>query len=303
MSPKRMVVTLGEQFGRLTVTSDEGVVAGKTSAKCLCSCGNTVTVPLTRLRSGRTTSCGCYQKECASTLHRKTLDVGSRFGRLVVVKDLGGVFGTTRAECICDCGHKVVVTAKHLRSGVTTSCGCYGKEMAIASRRKHGLSRSPEYDTWCHMKRRCLIPKDKNYYNYGGRGISVYPEWVSSFSAFLSSVGNRPSEFHSLDRIDVNGNYEPGNVRWATVDVQANNKRNNVNVTSNGITRTITEWCRELHLNANVVRYRITCGLTPYEAVFLGYPRTKVRRESLNWRGAGNRKARAVAKTDAEGSK
>lgn len=100
-------------------------------------------------------------------------------------------------------------------------------QMAIDSRKKerHGMCRTPEYKTWQHLKDRCLNPREKSYSYYGGRGITVCDEWRDSFIAFYRSVGKRPSSEHSIDRIDVDGNYEPGNVRWVERDVQNHNRR------------------------------------------------------------------------------
>lgn len=91
--------------------------------------------------------------------------------------------------------------------------------------RKHGMWQSPEYSSWSGMKDRCSNPNNPRYKHYGGRGIKVYDEWKESFSAFYSYIGTKPTAEHSLDRIDVDGNYEPGNVRWATPQEQSYNKR------------------------------------------------------------------------------
>lgn len=90
---------------------------------------------------------------------------------------------------------------------------------------KHGMYRTPEYQAWISIKARCYNPNSRNYKNYGGRGISMCSEWDADFMAFYEHIGPRPSDRHSIDRIDVNGHYEPGNVRWTTWDVQAVNKR------------------------------------------------------------------------------
>lgn len=130
---------------------------------------------------------------------------------------------------LCDCGNESTATLNSLKCGFAASCGCYRTELAIAAV-KHGDARKAkptrEYKTWVNMIGRCENPNVERYPSYGGRGISICKEWRESFEAFLRDMGRKPSPEHSIDRKDVNGNYEPGNCRWATAEVQANNKRN-----------------------------------------------------------------------------
>lgn len=138
--------------------------------------------------------------------------------------------------CTCVCGNLVKLDYRQYNYGGKRSCGC----LHIDTARKQGKNNTthgaksngkvtPEYRSWASMKNRCNNPKDKAYYRYGGRGITVCKEWSVSFEKFLKDVGIRPSNYHSLDRINNNGNYEPGNVRWATAKQQANNRRSNKN--------------------------------------------------------------------------
>lgn len=157
---------------------------------------------------------------------------GQRFGRLVALRDVGSACQQRLWHCRCDCGDEVTVMARSLRSGNTKSCGCWNRERASAamSRRNithggaHHAHRHPLYQTWLSMRQRCTNPNVNNYHRYGGRGITVCTRW-QDFAAFLSDVGERPSPQHSLDRIQNDGNYEPGNVRWATRVEQARNSR------------------------------------------------------------------------------
>ncbi len=157
---------------------------------------------------------------------------GRRFDRLLVREEV--IERRTKSHryyrCECDCGGVSVVAQAHLRSGHTTSCGCRMIETSGLVNRRHGRASykrgiATEYRIWQNMLTRCGNPKATNYKDYGGRGITVCRQWAESFIAFLRDVGSRPSMAYSLDRINNDGNYEPGNVRWATQIQQQNNKR------------------------------------------------------------------------------
>jgi hypothetical protein len=129
------------------------------------------------------------------------------------------------ALCRCSCGTVRIVAAQTLKNGMSTSCGCLRNAATSQRNVTHGLSTLPEYKTWCGMKDRCHNPKNKFFHIYGGRGIEVCPEWRDNFGAFFAHVGPKPSPKMSIDRIDVNRGYEPGNVRWATASQQSRNRR------------------------------------------------------------------------------
>lgn len=149
---------------------------------------------------------------------------GQMFGRLQIVSEASISAGHRRFVCLCACGVTVTVHLSSLRTKISTSCGCWRKERATI----HGGHRTAEYQAWEGMIRRCSAKLGKNWNNYGARGISVCEEWRSSFPAFLSHVGRRPTPRYSIDRWpNNNGNYEPGNVRWATMRQQLRNTRRN----------------------------------------------------------------------------
>jgi hypothetical protein len=166
----------------------------------------------------------------------------------------------------CDCGTKVVVDANKAASGHTKSCGCLQKETTAKRNATHGMARTRTYRAWRAMKSRCQNPNATKFRFYGGRGIEVCERW-ERFENFLSDMGQCGPGL-SLDRIDPNGNYEPGNCRWATRLTQANNTRSNVNVTLNGDTKTIAEWCALSGLRPFTVYSRINIyGWTPERAL------------------------------------
>lgn len=162
---------------------------------------------------------------------------GLRFGRLTAISMSPSISKSNgyQWDCVCDCGQSATILAKSLRGGMTLSCGCLQKELAAERCRRgemqvrtHGLSpkgnRHPLYGTWAAMWNRCRSPKHDRYDRYGGRGITVCDRW-KDFAAFVADVGPKPSPSHTLDRYPNNdGNYEPGNVRWATPKQQANNR-------------------------------------------------------------------------------
>lgn len=145
----------------------------------------------------------------------------------------------------CQCGVVRSLRADSLTGGGTGRCnGCQGE----ALRRKvtsHGMTGSPEYVSWTAAKRRCESVNSSDYQQYGGRGIKLCDRW-HSFEAFYEDMGDKPTRRHSLDRIDVNGDYEPGNCRWATPKQQNRNRRNTIRLTANGKTQSLTAWAEEL---------------------------------------------------------
>jgi hypothetical protein len=182
--------------------------------------------------------------------------------------------GTYMWECRCSCGHVDLVASSNLKRGASTRCvKCRGKISEVTNRRHGGSGRkngtSPEYKCWAHMKDRCLNPSNDAYAKYGGRGITVFPEWIEDFQAFVAHIGSRPSLQHSIERINNNGNYEPGNVCWATRREQAWNRRSNPIITIDGISGTLPHLCELLGLDYKFVSdrvYRVLSRRTPQQA-------------------------------------
>ena len=158
---------------------------------------------------------------------KHTIDLaGQRFGRLVVSRRAGTTAHRRSLwECRCDCGNTRLVPADNLKRENTRSCGCLRKEVAKELNTVHGGTRSREFNTWKGMQRRCYLQSAAGFKNYGGRGIAVCDRWLHSFENFLADMGCKPSPKHSIDRINNDGNYEPGNCRWATAKEQRQNRR------------------------------------------------------------------------------
>ena len=194
----------------------------------------------------------------------RALDLkGQQYGFLSVV-NFAGISTGSRPErlwlCKCKCGAEITVRQNNLRSNHTKSCGCHMKQTSAIINRKHGYTKTPTYIAWANMKGRCLNKNNKNYLNYGDRGITVCAKWLNSFQAFIDDMGEKPGKGYSIERIDVNGNYEPSNCKWATTAEQNRNYRRNIYIEYNGRTQCLKDWATELGMCPSVLRYRIKAG-------------------------------------------
>jgi hypothetical protein len=218
----KIIDLTGKRFGRLVALAPhpERSRFGEARWVCRCDCGSERIVLGSKLRTGSTTSCRC----------RRFIDLtGRRFGRWRVIALLperqryASGTQTTLWLCRCDCGGEGIVRGSNLIRGWSKSCSCIRKEMFAKLNTKHGLYRSRAYQCWQNMKTRCFNPRHRAYRWYGGRGITVCERWLI-FENFYADMGEPPPGM-SLDRIDLHGNYEPGNCRWATVAEQLANRR------------------------------------------------------------------------------
>lgn len=192
---------------------------------------------------------------------------GKRIGILTVIgkSDVKSSNRHLCWTCQCDCGKIVVVSGNSLRMGVTNSCGCVGLAKLRKRATTHGKSDTRTYNTWKMMLKRCNKSTWKAYKHYGGRGIKVCERW-SSFENFYADMGDRP-EGMTLDRIDVNGNYEPSNCRWATWQEQMNNRRDNRRLKIDGRSVTVTEAGRLTGISSATIRNRLINGASDEEAI------------------------------------
>ena len=201
---------------------------------------------------------------------------GHTYNRWTVL-EYAGTTGVGRCQpslwkCRCECGQIRNVVGTTLTNGSSKSCGCLSAESIAERSTKHGHAKRRDmhelYGTWTGIIARCENTNSPRYSDYGGRGVSICDRWRKSFADFLSDVGERPSKKHSLDRYpDKNGNYEPGNVRWATDTEQAQNKRCNVNLTIGDITLCVAEWSRRFGVAHGIIKQRLRNGWSPERAV------------------------------------
>lgn len=171
-------------------------------------------------------------------------------------KDPNGRQRTARCRCVC--GVERNVPAQVLKQGASKHCGCMVSAIITEQKTTHGKSRSAEYRAWRKMKERCLNPNCRDWPDYGGRGITIHAPWLANFAAFLAYMGPKPSARHSIDRKDVNDNYAPGNVRWATPTEQAQNKRGTFYVEFNGDRLPLAKACRMLRVSYKRVHQSMT---------------------------------------------
>lgn len=215
----------GQRFGRLTVIERAPKLGKNTAWLCVCDCGEYKAVPAYRLKSGETTSCGCANRI-------KQIAAGQRFGALVTL------CVTTKPNsrkrywlCRCDCGNLKYIPEYCLQTGQTHSCGCQKSQLISLRFKRHGETGTRLFNVWSSMKQRCSDPNHASYRYYGARGISVCEEWATDYTAFRDwalSTGydeTAPTGVCTIDRIDVDGNYEPSNCRWVDMKVQSSNKR------------------------------------------------------------------------------
>lgn len=187
---------------------------------------------------------------------------GFRYGRLVAMKPIGtDPHNNAIWLCKCKCGNTKVASLPTLTQGFTRSCGCISKERP--NNTKHGERGTRLYGIWKSMRERCNTKSNSNYHNYGGRGICVYKEWDDYLVFKKWALSNGYKNHLSIDRINVNGNYEPNNCRWATRYQQARNKRNTLYVCVDGKTKALADWADDFGVDYKKAYSRLKGGLCP----------------------------------------
>ncbi len=203
---------------------------------------------------------------------RRIIAPGFRYGSLVYLGDAPkGRTNNRRIYAQCDCGNVANIEMQHFSQA--RSCGCMKTTHGHAS----GGVTSRTYRSWTGLKERCMNPENKNYANYGGRGVTVCDRWLESFQNFLADMGPAPNGM-SLDRFpDMNGNYEPSNCRWAIARDQQNNRRNTVMLEYKGVTRALSEWASDFGMNLDTLYRRIHRGMSVEAALETPYTRRRPR--------------------------
>ena len=195
--------------------------------------------------------------------------IGRKFGKLTVIKKVeSNSLGRAMWLCKCDCGNEVIVQGTCLRNGNTKSCGCLRIENSKSKTVKHNLTKHRIYNIYIHIKQRCNKPKCKQYKWYGAKGIQICEEWEKDFINFYNwAMANGYKENLSIDRINVNGNYEPSNCRWVDMKTQQNNRGNNFRVKINNQTHTLPEWAEIYKISIHTIRTRLARGWKVQEAI------------------------------------
>lgn len=195
---------------------------------------------------------------------------GSKFGQLIVLGPIGRKKGGIVWLCCCECGKEARISGELLRSGRTKSCGCLQKSVASKRLKTHGMSHTKLFVVWGSIIKRCENQASRSFPDYGGRGIKICDEWRYDFLAFHNYVVQLPNygeNGYTLDRIDNNGNYEPGNLRWSTQKEQCRNTRKNILLTHDGKTQCVAAWAEELGVSVNVLHHRLYAGWSTEETL------------------------------------
>ena len=211
---------LGKRFFKWIVIKEIAIGKPGKHYECICDCGNIRIKAGTELRAGRGKQCS----ECQyAELYDPLREIGKRYGKWLVIAFVDVYRKLQRYEVECECGFRKLHIVSELRSGKSTQCStCHNRENAVNNTR-HGMHNTLIYKVWRAMIQRCNNPNTTHYHRYGGRGIKVAERWLK-FENFFADMGERP-EGMTLDRIDNDGNYEPGNCRWVTHKENCNNKK------------------------------------------------------------------------------
>ena len=249
---------VGHKFRMLTVVAAAEHIGKHPAWLCRCECGIEKVIREFALMSGRIKSCGCE-----STLYKplNTLQ-GQRFGYLVALYPGAKVDKHRAWVCKCDCGKEKTIREFVLLNGTVKSCGCHQYDGLKVRFVKHDMSRTREYRIWLGIRRRCNDPKHPGYKNYGGRGIRICKLYDDSFEEFIKEVGLCPKPNYTVDRINNEGHYEPGNLHWVSMKRNMRNRRNTSMITVSGKTMPMEDFADLIRVTAKNIRYHLKRGKT-----------------------------------------
>ena len=243
---EKMNDLIGMSFGKLTVVKfDKITSSNKKRWWCKCECGSITSIQEDNLKSGNSTK--CHYCRCVKDL------TGNIYGSLTVMKFSYRENHKSFYECQCNCGNTVVVRSDCLTTGNTKSCGCLNNK----SKKDNPVTKEKLYHIWYGMKERCYNSNNLRFDDYGGRGITISKCWDSYKSFKNWALENGYKEGLSIDRIDVDGNYEPSNCRWVQMSVQQRNKRNNKYYTYNGKSQLLKDWAKDYGIKEMTLYARI----------------------------------------------
>lgn len=230
----------GQKFNKLTVIREYGKdKKGNITWLCKCDCGNFKVVRGQELTGNKVKSCGCSKFRDLS---------GQKFGKLTVIKRVENIGKQVAYLCRCDCGNTKIVKADYLREGYTKSCGCL-----TSAHPKHRMIHTRLYRIWMCMKNRCNNEKHNDFFNYGGRGISICEDWLDKQNGFINfynwAVSTGYNDTLTIDRIDNNKNYMPSNCRWVPLEEQPKNRRNVLKIKYNNNVYTMPELSKILNIS------------------------------------------------------
>lgn len=189
-----------------------------------------------------------------------SVSVGDKYGKWTVTGPNKMGKQTSMTPCRCECGTERLVIPADLRMGRSKNCGCVRRATVAKNNYIHGHSSTREHVVWLGMIARCTNKRHSHYAIYGGKGVVVCKRWMDSFTDFIADMGWPPSNKHSIDRIDNEGNYEPGNCRWATAKQQQRNKTKTVKITKDGVTKSVMEWSEITGIKYGTIMGRIKRG-------------------------------------------
>lgn len=267
--PKTFEDLTGKKFGNLTVVrylTPEERTTKTYNWLCKCDCGNTIFANASKLKDGHTKSCGCLRKKAKGRNYEDL--TGKHFNHLTVIRELKPEERKARSYnwlCRCDCGKEFQSTANKIKTGTQISCGCLRAEKLKNASTKYKYSNKRLYSVYKAMLSRCINSADPKYKEYGARGITVCSEWQGEngydvFAEWAFQNGYDPNAERlqcTLDRKNVNGNYEPSNCRWISNDRQQNNRRDCHYIEYMGKTQSLADWARELKIPYKYMEWRV----------------------------------------------